>query len=99
MRSPHSFPSGTRPLESRPCLGSLVAAAGLIVLVRRSSFRRAKAAPPGRRMGHAGAIIAGGKGTAAEKMVSLKNAGIQVCDSPAEIGRTMKKILKEKISV
>ena len=63
------------------------------------AFIAGQTAPPGRRMGHAGAIISGGKGTAAEKMVSLKNAGIQVCDSPAEIGNTMKNILKEIISV
>ena len=63
------------------------------------AFIAGQTAPPGRRMGHAGAIIAGGKGTAAEKMLSLKNAGIQVCNSPAEIGITMKNILKEKISV
>ena len=61
------------------------------------AFIAGQTAPPGRRMGHAGAIIAGGKGTAADKMVFLRNAGIQVCDSPAEIGITMKNTLKEKI--
>ncbi|MEK6551861.1 MAG: succinate--CoA ligase subunit alpha, partial [Bacteroidota bacterium] len=49
--------------------------------------------PPGRRMGHAGAIISGGKGTASEKMAAMKKAGIHVVESPAEIGITMKKAL------
>ena len=57
------------------------------------AFIAGRTAPPGRRMGHAGAIIAGGKGTAKDKMVALKDANIHVVENPAEIGITMKKIL------
>jgi succinyl-CoA synthetase alpha subunit len=56
-------------------------------------FIAGRTAPPGRRMGHAGAIISGGKGTASEKMDAMKKAGIKVVESPAEIGSTMKKAI------
>lgn len=61
-------------------------------------FIAGRTAPPGRRMGHAGAIIAGGKGTAAEKMAVMKECGIHVVESPADIGKTMKAAL-EKIKI
>ena len=58
-------------------------------------FIAGKTAPSGRRMGHAGAIISGGKGTAAEKMAAMKESGIHVVESPAEIGVTMLKAIEK----
>jgi succinyl-CoA synthetase alpha subunit len=58
-------------------------------------FIAGQTAPPGKRMGHAGAIISGGKGTAKEKMEAMKAAGIQMASSPATIGQTMREALKK----
>jgi succinyl-CoA synthetase alpha subunit len=57
------------------------------------AFIAGQTAPPGRRMGHAGAIISGGRGTAAEKMKALKTAGVHVLETPTEIGETVKRLL------
>jgi succinyl-CoA synthetase alpha subunit len=59
-------------------------------------FIGGQTAPPGRRMGHAGAIVSGGKGTAAEKVATMERCGMKVAPTPSEMGSTLVSVLEEK---
>jgi len=61
-----------------------------------AAFIAGATAPPGKRMGHAGAIISGGKGTAAEKMEALKAVGVEIANGPADMGAAMQRAIAKR---
>jgi succinyl-CoA synthetase alpha subunit len=61
-----------------------------------AAFIAGRTAPPGKRMGHAGAIISGGKGTADAKLAALRDAGIEIAESPADMGAAMARAIKRR---
>ena len=61
-----------------------------------AAFIAGRTAPPGKRMGHAGAIISGGKGTAEAKLEALRDAGIEIAETPADMGTAMVRALQRK---
>jgi succinyl-CoA synthetase alpha subunit len=63
-----------------------------------AAFIAGRTAPPGKRMGHAGAIISGGKGTAAAKLTALADAGIEIAESPADMGAALVRAIERRAS-
>jgi succinyl-CoA synthetase alpha subunit len=61
-----------------------------------AAFIAGRTAPPGKRMGHAGAIISGGKGTAEAKLAALREAGIEIAESPADMGSAMARAIARR---